>query len=161
MFFALAFVILVARFWVRFSLRQYQAWVSDVLLVIALVCTMGNIMCDTLIYKVNGLLEYKHVTQYLGKVSDRCPSGMGSHPALPEAVDLGSPMPAGSVRHQVLLRRRALLPEVQPADELCHYGAGDGAKDAHFPGIHRNVSCARVSNGCLFGPVLVRQRRIY
>lgn len=83
MFFALAFVILVARFWVRFSLRQYQAWVSDVLLVIALVCTMGNIMCDTLIYKVNGLLEYKHVTQYLGKVSDRYPSGLGSHPGLP------------------------------------------------------------------------------
>lgn len=53
------------------------------LLVIALVCTMGNIMCDTLIYKVNGLLEYKHVTQYLGKVSKRCPSGLGSHSGLP------------------------------------------------------------------------------
>ncbi|KAH8751605.1 hypothetical protein F5883DRAFT_207659 [Diaporthe sp. PMI_573] len=67
-FFVLAFSFLLARFWVRFSLRQYQAWVSDVLLVIALVCTVGNIMCDTLIYKVDGLLEYKHVTQYLGKV---------------------------------------------------------------------------------------------
>ncbi|KAG8158084.1 hypothetical protein KVR01_011845 [Diaporthe batatas] len=67
-FFVLAFSFLLARFWVRVSLRQYQAWVSDVLLVVALVCTMGNIMCDTLIYKVDGLLEYKHVTQYLGKV---------------------------------------------------------------------------------------------
>ncbi|POS69745.1 hypothetical protein DHEL01_v211861 [Diaporthe helianthi] len=67
-FFVLAFSFLVARFWVRFSLRQYQAWVSDVLLLAALVCTIGNIMCDTLIYKVDGLLEYKHVTQYLGKV---------------------------------------------------------------------------------------------
>lgn len=37
---------------------------------VALVCTAGNIMCDTLIYKVNGLMEYKNVTQYLGKVSD-------------------------------------------------------------------------------------------
>lgn len=83
MFFALAFVILVARFWVRLSLRQYQAWISDVLLVIALVCTMGNIMCDTLIYKVNGLLEYNHVTQYLGKVSDACASGLGSDASLP------------------------------------------------------------------------------
>lgn len=69
-FFVLAFAFIVARFWVRLSLRQYQAWISDVLLVIALVCTIGNIMCDTLIYKVDGLLEYKHVTQYLGKVSD-------------------------------------------------------------------------------------------
>lgn len=82
-FFVLAFVFLVARFWVRFSLRQYQAWPSDVLLVIALVCTIGNIMCDTLIYKVDGLLEYKHVTQYLGKVSDGCPSGMASCRSLP------------------------------------------------------------------------------
>lgn len=68
-FFVLAFSFLLARFWVRLSLRQYQAWVSDVLLIVALVCTAGNIMCDTLIYKVDGLLEYKHVTQYLGKVS--------------------------------------------------------------------------------------------
>ncbi|KAI3393297.1 hypothetical protein diail_4479 [Diaporthe ilicicola] len=67
-FFVLAFVFLVTRVWVRLSLRQYQAWISDVLLVVALVCTVGNIMCDTLIYGVNGLLEYKHVTQYLGKV---------------------------------------------------------------------------------------------
>lgn len=67
-FFVLAFSFLLARFWVRFSLRQYQAWISDVLLIVALVCTIGNIMCDTLIYKVDGLLEYKHVTQYLGKV---------------------------------------------------------------------------------------------
>ncbi|KAL1869631.1 hypothetical protein Daus18300_005486 [Diaporthe australafricana] len=67
-FFVIAFVFLVTRFSVRLSLRQYQAWVSDVLLAIALVCTMGNIMCDTLIYKVDGLLEYKNVTQYLGKV---------------------------------------------------------------------------------------------
>lgn len=69
-FFVLAFSFLLARFWVRFSLRQYQAWISDVLLIVALVCTIGNIMCDTLIYKVDGLLEYKHVTQYLGKVSE-------------------------------------------------------------------------------------------
>ncbi|KAL2276072.1 hypothetical protein FJTKL_01358 [Diaporthe vaccinii] len=67
-FFVLAFLFLVARFWVRFSLRQHQAWISDVLLVIGLICTVGNIMCDTLIYKVDGLLEYKHVTQYLGKI---------------------------------------------------------------------------------------------
>ena len=77
-FFVLAFVFIVARFSVRLSLRQYQAWVSDVLLVIALVCTIGNIMCDTLIYKVDGLLEYKHVTQYLGKVSDRRVLAWGS-----------------------------------------------------------------------------------
>jgi hypothetical protein len=68
-FFVLAFLFLLARFWVRLSLRQCQAWVSDMFLVLALVCTAGNIVCDTLIYKVDGLLEYKHVTQYLGKVS--------------------------------------------------------------------------------------------
>lgn len=81
-FFVLAFVFLLARFWVRFSLRQYQAWLSDVLLVIALVCTIGNIMCDTLIYKVDGLMEYKHVTQYLGKVSDRHALRMENLPKL-------------------------------------------------------------------------------
>lgn len=37
---------------------------------------------------------------------------IGGPPKFAEALDLGSPMPAGSVRHQVLLRRRALLPEV-------------------------------------------------
>ncbi|KAK2609475.1 hypothetical protein N8I77_002972 [Diaporthe amygdali] len=67
-FFVLAFAFLVARLWVRYSLRQYQAWISDVLLMVALVCTAGNIMCDTLIYRVNGLMEYKNVTQYLGKI---------------------------------------------------------------------------------------------
>lgn len=82
-------------------------------------------------------------------------------PKFAEAVDLGSSMPAGSIRHQVLFRRRALLPKVQSADELCHHGAGDGATDAHFLGYHRNVSCARVSDGRVFGLVLVRQRRIY
>lgn len=75
-FFVLAFVFLVTRFSVRLSLRQYHAWVSDVLLAIALVCTMGNILCDTLIYKVDGLLEYKNVTQYLGKVSRASASGL-------------------------------------------------------------------------------------
>lgn len=82
-FFVLAFVFLVARFWVRLSLRQHQAWISDVLLVIGLICTVGNIMCDTLIYKVDGLLEYKHVTQYLGKVSDGHASGWGRFSGLP------------------------------------------------------------------------------
>lgn len=80
-FFVLAFVFLLARFWVRLSLRQHQAWISDVLLVIGLICTIGNIMCDTLIYKVDGLLEYVHVTQYLGKVSDGRASGGGASQA--------------------------------------------------------------------------------
>lgn len=160
-FFVLAFMFLVARFWVRFSLRQYQAWISDLLLVIALVCTIGNIMCDTLIYKVDGLLEYKHVTQYLGKVSDRHPLGMENLPKHDDLTDLGSPVMADSFFDQVLLRCRPLLPQIQPAHELCHHGTGDGAKNANLSRIHRNVSCARVSDGRLFRFVLVRQRRVY
>lgn len=161
-FFVLAFVFLVARFWVRFSLRQHQAWISDVLLVIGLICTVGNIMCDTLIYKVDGLLEYKHVTQYLGKVSTvTAVRRMEEVSKLAGLMIVDSPAPIDSICHQVLLRRRALLPQVQPAHELCHNGTGDGAEDAHFLGIHCSVSRPRMSHSRLLRFVLVRQRRVY
>lgn len=78
---------------------------------------------------------------------------------LAELLDVCSPAPADSVRHQVLLRCRALLPEVQPAHELCHDGTSDGAEDARFPGIHRSLSRPRMSDGHLFRFVLVWQRR--
>jgi len=63
----LAYILVGLRAGVRVMLKQTHLLVSDILLLLAALCILGLVICDTITYHLGAMADFEIISQDLGK----------------------------------------------------------------------------------------------